>query len=159
MWNLSDMNNLYNSQDTCLLCEIFENGFEIMQKMYGFNPRRCNALRTFSGCIERELSKVVIALPTNIDGVKMFEKTSTGGFSCANTRLGLDTEIFLPNHSQADFNKMNIDKRSVFQLSKTLTNDDRNSDTKSYLCTKKHTHINAGKRIYSPLFRTFSSFN
>ena len=37
MRNLSDTNDLYNFQDTCLLCEIFENRFETMNKMYDFN--------------------------------------------------------------------------------------------------------------------------
>ena len=37
MRNLSDMSDLYNFQDTCLLYEIIENRFETMHKMYGFN--------------------------------------------------------------------------------------------------------------------------
>ena len=40
----------------------------------------------------------------------MFEKTLTGRFSCVNNKLGFDTEVHLPNHSQADFNNMNTDQ-------------------------------------------------
>ena len=68
-----------------------------MHKMYDFNMRRCNLASTLSGCIERDLSKVITALPTNTDVVEMFQKTITDRFSCINTRLVFDTEILLPN--------------------------------------------------------------
>ena len=50
-----------------------------------------------SGCIEREMSKVILALPTKLDQVEIFEQTVTGGFSSVNTRLAFDTQILLPN--------------------------------------------------------------
>ena len=78
-----------------------------MQKMHGFNPRRCNSDSTLS-CIKKELLKVTIARLANTDVVEMFEKTLTRRFSCESTRFGFDTEILLPNHSKEDFNKMNI---------------------------------------------------
>ena len=40
----------------------------------------------------------------------IFEKTLTRDFSCVNTRLGFDTEILLPNLTETDYNKMNIDE-------------------------------------------------
>ena len=40
----------------------------------------------------------------------MFQNTLTDEFICVNTRLGFDTEIFLSDHSKADFNKINFDK-------------------------------------------------
>ena len=43
------------------------------------------------------MSKIIIALPTSSKVVDIFEKTLTGGFSCVNTRLAFDTEIYLPN--------------------------------------------------------------
>ena len=67
-----------------------------MQDRYGFNPRKCNSASALSGCIEREMSKIIIALPTNAEHVEIFEKTVTGGFSSVNTRLAFDTKIFLP---------------------------------------------------------------
>ena len=36
-------------------------------------------------------------MPINSGIVKLFEKTLTGGFSCANTRLAFDSQILLPN--------------------------------------------------------------
>ena len=41
---------------------------------------------------ERDLSKIIISLPTNNEHLKLFEKTLTGGFRCVNTRLSFDTE-------------------------------------------------------------------
>ena len=50
MRNLGDLNDLYNMQDTILLCEIIENRFQIMQEKFGFNPRKINSASTLSGC-------------------------------------------------------------------------------------------------------------
>ena len=100
MRNLGDMNDLYNTQDVILLCEIIENRFQLMHDKYGFNPRKCNSASSLSGSIERDLSKVIIALPTSNETVDMFEQTLTGGFSCVNTRLAFDTEILLPNSNE-----------------------------------------------------------
>ena len=50
-----------------------------MHKMYGFNSRRCNSTSTLSGCIERNLSKVIVTLPGNKEDMMLFEKTLTGG--------------------------------------------------------------------------------
>ena len=101
MRNLSDMNNLYNFQDVALLCELAENRCQAMQEESGYNPRKCNSASTLSGCIEREMSKVIIALPTSNEYINLFEQTLTGGFSCVNTRLAFDTEILLPNNTSS----------------------------------------------------------
>ena len=110
MRNLGDMNDLYNVQDVIILCEIIENRFEQMYQKFGFNPRKCNSASTLSSCIQRETSKVIITLPTNFEHAAIFEKTLTGGYSCINNRLGFDTEVLLPNFTQAEYNKMNIDE-------------------------------------------------
>ena len=110
MRNLSNMNDLYNMQDVILLLEIIKNRFEEMYKKYFCNPRKCNSASTLSECIQRDLSKVILALPTSNDHVEVFEKTLTGRFSSVNTRLDFDTEILLPNLKQADYNKMSIDE-------------------------------------------------
>ena len=73
--NLGDLNDLYNTQDVILLCEILESRFQAMQNTYGFNPRKCNSASTMSSCIEREMSKVIITLPTKIKHVEIFEQT------------------------------------------------------------------------------------
>ena len=94
---LRDMNDLCNVQDVSLLCEIAENRFQFMHDQYSFNPRKCNSASTLSGCIEREISRIIIALPTFNEAVNIFEQTIAGGFSSVNTRLTFDTEILLPN--------------------------------------------------------------
>ena len=100
------MNDLYNAKDVVLLTEIIEIGFQAMQKAYGFNPRKCNSASSMSGCIEREMSKVILTLPTKYEHDEVFEQTVIGGFSSVNTRLAFDSEILLPN-----LIKPNVDKR------------------------------------------------
>ena len=61
MTNLGDMNDLYNAQNVILLCEIIENRFQAMNDTYGFNPRKCNSANSMSVCIEREMSRTILA--------------------------------------------------------------------------------------------------
>ena len=93
MRNLGDMNDLYNAQDVILLCEIGEKRFQFMHDQYGFNPRKCNSASILSSCIEREMSRVIIALPTSNEVVDLFEQTITGGFSSVYTRLAFELPI------------------------------------------------------------------
>ena len=110
MRNLSDMNDLYNFQDAALLCKLVENRFQAMHES-GYNPRKCNSASTLSGCIERKMSKVIIALPINNEFVNIFEQTLSGGFTCVNTCLAFDTEILLLNALEAISNgKLNKDQ-------------------------------------------------
>ena len=102
MRNLGDLKDLYNTQDVILLCGILESRFQAMQNTYGFNPRKCNSLSTMSGCIEREMSKVIITLPTKIKHVETFEQTVISSFSCVNNRLAFDTQLLLPNFVDSD---------------------------------------------------------
>ena len=97
MRNLGDMNDLYNAQDVILLCEIAEKRFQFMHDQYGFNPRKCNSASTLSGCIEREMSRVIVALPTSNEAFYIFGETIRGCFSSVNTRLAFNTEILQPN--------------------------------------------------------------
>ena len=59
--------------------------------------KKCNSASSFSGCVQRLKSKCCIALPTDAEIIRVFEKTIMGGCSCVNTRMGFDTEIFLKN--------------------------------------------------------------
>ena len=95
--NLGDLNDLYNTQDVILLTEIIESRFQAMQNTYGFNPRKFNSASSMSGCIERQMSKIILALPKKYEHVEIFEETVTGGFSCVNIRLAFDSLILLPN--------------------------------------------------------------
>ena len=110
MRNLGDMNDLYNAQDVILLCEIIENSFQQMQEKFGYNPSKCNSASTLNGCVQRDLSKVIIALPTKTEHAEVFERPLIGGYSCVKARLGFDTEVLLPNLTQAEYAKMNIDQ-------------------------------------------------
>ena len=69
----------------------------------------CNPASSFSGCVHRDKSRCLIALPTEAEHVKVFEKTLIGGFSCVNKRLTLDSQILLL--------KGNVDKyKLIFDL-------------------------------------------
>ena len=50
-----------------------------------------------SGCIEREMSKIILALPTKYEHVEIFKEIVFGSFSCVNARLAFDSQILLPN--------------------------------------------------------------
>ena len=97
MRNLGDMNDLYNAHDVILLCEIIESRFQMMNNKYRFNPRKCNSASSMSICIERKMSRVILALPTKLDHVETFEQTVTDGFSSVNISLAFDAQILLTN--------------------------------------------------------------
>ena len=66
-----------------------------LKKIFKYNPRKCNSASSFSGCVHRHKSKYCIALPTDADFIKTFEKTLIGGFSCVNIRLAFYTDILV----------------------------------------------------------------
>ena len=92
---MGDLNRIYNFQDTAILCEIFEQRSSLLQKLFKYNAKKCNSASSFSGCVQRLKSKCCIALPTDAEIVRVFEKTVMGGYSCVNTKMGFDTNIFL----------------------------------------------------------------
>ena len=144
MRNLEDLNDLHNTQDVIfLLTEIIESRFQAMQNTYGFNPRKCNSAISMSGCIEREMSKIILALPTKYEHIEIFEETVVGGFSCVNTRLAFDSLILLPNLTDKtdlknnpmnkNFNykvvynlKINNEKTKIRVIAKILKLDENN---------------------------------
>ena len=85
--DFGELNKIYNFQDTVILCEIFEQRSGHLQKLFKFNPRKCNSASSLGGCVHRDKSKCLIVLPTKAEHVRVFEKTLIGGFSCVNTRL------------------------------------------------------------------------
>ena len=103
MRDLSDLNDLYNAQDVIILLEIIENRFQQIQDMTDYNPRIINSASKLSGCIQREKSKCIIALPTDNIQMEIFEKTVCGGYSSVNNRLSFDTELLMPNLSKSDY--------------------------------------------------------
>ena len=110
--NLNDLylNDLYNVQDVIILLEIIENRFQLIQDKTGCNPRIINSASKLSGCIQREKSKCILALPIDNTQMEIFEKTLCGGFSSVNTRLSFDTELLMPNLTKSDYQNMNIDQ-------------------------------------------------
>ena len=92
---LGDLNRIYNFQDTAILCEIFEERATLLQKLFKFNAKKCNSASSFSGCVQRLKSKCCIALPTDAEIVRVFEKTLIGGYTCVNTRMAFDTDLLV----------------------------------------------------------------
>ena len=149
--NLGQLNKIYNFQDTVILCEIFQQGSSHLQDLFKFNPRKCNSASSFSRCVHRDKSKCCIALPTDVEHVRVFEKTLIGGFSCVNTRLAFDTEILLNDDKKN--NKvlfgLHIDgKKQTKRISSNIFKMDENNQygqamTKPlpYGCIKKQEHV------------------
>ena len=134
MRNLGDMNDLYNAQDVILLTEIIENRFQIMYTKYGFNPRKCNSASTLSGCIERQMSRIILALPTKLEHFEILEQTMTDGFSSVNTRLAFDTQILLPNLNVNDEKTDNpLNKDFNYKVVYNLKLDGKKSEKKKVI--------------------------
>ena len=142
MRDLSDLNNLYNAQDVITLLEIIENRFQKIMEMTDYNPRIINSASKLSGCIQREKSKCVLALPTDNTQMEIFEKTVCGGYSSVNNRLSFDTELLMPNLTKNDYDKMTIDesfkafKQDDLKLSYLLKLDDYSSYKRKRVITK-----------------------
>ena len=93
--DFGELNKTSNFQDTIILCEIFEQRSGQLQKRFKYNPCNWNSTSSFSGCAHRDQSKCLIALPTDAEHVRVFEKRLIGGFSCVSTRLAFDAQILL----------------------------------------------------------------
>ena len=92
---LEDLNRIYNFQDTAILCEMFEQRASLLQKLFKFKHRKCNSASSFSSCVQRFKSKCCIALETDAEVIRVFEKTLIEGYNCVNTRMAFDTDVFL----------------------------------------------------------------
>ena len=142
MRNLSNLIDLYNAQDVIILLEIIESRFQSMQDKSGYNPRIINSASKLSGCIQREKSKCILALPINNTQMEIFEKTLSRDFSSVNTRLSFDTELLIPNLTQNDYQKMNIDqsfkafKRDDLKVVYSLKLDNKKAFQKKRIITK-----------------------
>ena len=77
---MGDGNDSYNTQDVILFTERTESRLQAMQNTYGFDPKKCNSASSMSGCIQKEMSKIILALPTKYKHVDIFEETVIGGF-------------------------------------------------------------------------------
>ena len=127
--NFGGLNKIYSFQDTIILCEIFEQRSSCLQEIFKYNPRKCNSVSSFSGCVHRDKSKCCIALPTDAENVRVFEKTLIGGFSYVNTRLAFHTEILIvDNKNEKVLFDLYIDgkKQTKRISSKILKMDEKN---------------------------------
>ena len=137
MRDLSDLNDLYNAQDVIILLEIIENRFQQIQDMTDYNPRIINSASKLSGCIQREKSKCILALPTDNVQMEIFEKTVCGGYSSVNTRLSFDTELLMPNCSKSDYDvNPNLFKRDDLKLGYMLKLDNSSDYERKRVITK-----------------------
>ena len=146
-WNLlrlkklSELNDIYNFQDTIILCEIFENRAIEMMKKFPCNRRKCTSASFLSRCIHRFLSRTIIALPTRAEIVNLFEQTLIGGFSCVNTRLGFDSKLLLPKNSDGEpkenlkiiYNRQHQKKKNLYH--ERICFDNSRNLTKTKLVT------------------------
>ena len=153
MRNLGDLNDLYNAQDVILLTEIIESRFQVMQNAYGFNPRKCNSASSMSGCIERDMSKIILVLAINYEHAEIFEQTVIGGFSSANTRLAFDSQILLPNLDfKDDLNHNPINKNFDYKVVYNLRMNDQKEKKRVITKILKHDENNQyGNRMTKPL--------
>ena len=147
--DLGELNKIYNFQDTIILFEIFEQRSELLQKLFKYNPRKFNSASLFNGCVRRDKSKCLIALPTDAEHIRVFEKTLTGGFTYINTRLAFDTQILVAeNKNEKVLFDLEIDgKKQTKRISTKILKMDKNNQygqalTKplAYGCIKKQEH-------------------
>ena len=57
-----------------VICEMFESKAILLNEKFKCDPRKCNFASSFSGCVQRNKSKMIIALPTKAETVLLFEK-------------------------------------------------------------------------------------
>ena len=123
MKKLLDLNDIYNFQDTIILCKIFENRANQMMNRFLYSPRKCSSVSSLSCCIHRFLSKTVIVLPTKAEIFELSEQTLIGGFSCVNTHLSFNSKILLPKDEE---NKTNQKFKLIYRIKNKLANKFQN---------------------------------
>ena len=148
--DMGELNKIYNFQDIIILCEIFEQRSQHLQKLFKYNPRKCNSASSFSGCVHRDKSKCLIAFPTDAEHIRVFEKTLIGGFTCVNIRLVFDTQILLDkNKNEKVLFDLQIDRKKQTKIISTeiLKMDENNQYGQAmakplpYGCIKKQEHL------------------
>ena len=142
---LGDMNRIYNFQDTLILCGIFEQRACLLEKLFKYNPKKFNSAISFSGYVQRNKSKCAIAMPT--DAEIILKKTFIGGYSCVNTRMAFDTEIFLKD-SRNEKVLFKTDDGQVKRFSSKIIKMDENNEY-GFAMTKPLPHgcIKKKKRV------------
>lgn len=83
MKNLSDLKDIYNMQDTILLCKIFKNCSSEIMKKCPCNSRECTSASSLRKCFHTFLSKAMISLPTGPYMLSFLRKTLSHAVSHA----------------------------------------------------------------------------
>ena len=144
---LGDLNRIYNFQDTAILCEIFESRSALLQKLFKYNPKKCNSASSFSECVHRLKSKCKIVLPTTAEVIRVFEETVLGGYSCINKRMGFDSNLLLNDSKNEKILFKTTDNQLKRFSSKIIKMDENNqygmAMTKPlpYGCIKKQDNL------------------
>ena len=74
MRDLGDLNDLYNTQDVILICEIIENRFQAMQDTYVCSPTRCNSASSMSVVLKEKCQKLYLPYQQNTIMLKFLNK-------------------------------------------------------------------------------------
>ena len=129
-----------------------------MQKFFKYNPRKCNSASSFSGCVHRIKSKCCIALPTNAEHVRVFEKTLIGGFSCINTRLAFDTEVLIDKNKNEKviLDLLIDDKKQTKRFSSKIIKMDENNKYGMAMTKPLPYGCIIYKKNYPPIFTEFN---
>ena len=144
---LSDVNDIYNFQDTIILCEIFENRATEMMSKFPYNPRKCTSASSLSGCIHRYLYKSIISVPTQAETVALLKKNLIDGFTCVNTRLALDSIILLLKDNQNQFKEKSL--KVIYKINNELKNifEDKGGVTKILKMDENNQYCNAMTKL------------
>ena len=98
--DLGELNKIYNFQDTIILCKIFEQRSEYLQKLFKYNTRKCNFASSFSGCMHRDKNRCLTL-----------------------TRLGFLKVLFLGGEGGGfNLNPLSYFKKNLSNFNKTLYN-------------------------------------
>ena len=150
MWVIvGELNKIFNS-DTIILCEIFEQRSEYPQKLFKYNPRKCNSASSFSDCVHREKSKCLIALPTDAEHVRVFGKTLIEEFNCVTTRLAFGAQIFLNDskNEKALFNLEINGEKQTKRISKKLLKTNENNQYRQAMTNHLYIVVLKNKKIH-----------
>ena len=72
--NLGELNRLYNSQDTIILCEISEQRSELQREIFKYNPKKCNSASSFLGVSTVTKASVVLLVQQRPNLYKSLKK-------------------------------------------------------------------------------------
>ena len=150
MWVIvGELNKIFNS-DTIILCEIFEQRSEYLQKLFKYNPRKCNCASSFSDCVHREKSKCLIALPTDAEYVRVLGKTLIGEFSCVSPRLAFVAQILLNDskNEKALFNLEINGEKQTKRISKKLLKTNENNQYRQAMTNHLYIVVLKNKKIH-----------